>query len=237
MNYIDKTLSKDETFIKQAKIFKLSFLDRYIAGALFFLAGVLSLIFMLAGTEPLTFDEGTVVIGMGSVAMCGAGAILLVLLLLCAIYKLIQKITKAAPDAALPSTVLGRFACTGLCAIALGLITYAAMGDTNMSYLVNMIAGIVIGLLIYFFSILRYLSIKLVLTDKRVFGKKNIWRSEAFDAPISKIDNVVIVFSFWGKMFNYATVTIKSVMGDYKIKYVKCAEEFKNLIMDMVNEK
>ena len=33
-------------------------------------------------------------------------------------------------------------------------------------------------------------------------------------------------------MFNYATVTIKSVMGDYKIRYVKSAEEFKNLVID-----
>ena len=86
------------------------------------------------------------------------------------------------------------------------------------------------------FAILRYKAIKLVLTDNRVFGRRNIWRTEAFDLPIGKIDNVIVVFSFWGKMFNYATVTIKSVMGEYKYKYVKSAEEFKNLVIDMVTE-
>ena len=82
------------------------------------------------------------------------------------------------------------------------------------------------------FGILRYKSIKLVVTDKRIFGRKYIWLTQSFDLPIDKVDNIGVTFSFWGKMFNYATINIRAVEGEYKIKFVKAPEEFKNLIID-----
>lgn len=235
MGYIDKTVSKNEVLIKQARISALSFMDRYIAAVLYILGGLFILIDTLfIHIEPVTVGEQKV--DIATVVTAAVGALIIVLILLLAIYKLVQKITQADKDAMLPSSVFGRYAFFGLTGIVVALIAVIA-GQPNQAFdIVEGIFCIIFGGLIMLFSILRYKAIKLVVTDKRVFGKRNIWRTESFDLPIAKIDNVVIVFSFWGKMFNYATVTVKSVMGEYKFKYVKSSEEFKNLIMDMVSE-
>jgi len=230
MGYVSKTISKDEAFIKQAKISKLSFLDRIIAAVLYILGGIFCVvnIFLKLGT----IDIGEQHVDISNIVTAGVGLVLLALVLLLCIYWLIQKITRATDDAAIPSTVFVRLIWMGLAGIAVGVVFHVIGLDETLTAVLNAVFGVVFGGLILLFTILRYKSIKLVLTDKRVFGRKNIWRTDAFDLPISKADNIVVVFSFWGKMFNYATVTIKSVMGDYKIRYVKSAEEFKNLVID-----
>lgn len=231
MGYISKTVSKDETLIKQAKICKLSFLDRYIAAVLFIIAGVFAIVDMLLlKLDPIVV--GDFELAMSSVALAGAGAVLLVLVVLLAVYRLVQKIGKVDLEACIPATVFTRLSLYGLAGVVLGLVGYLVAGSADLCDIICCAAGIVFGGVILLFAILRYKSIKLVVTDKRVFGRKNIWLTQSFDLPIDKADNVVIVFSFWGKMFNYATIIIKSVMGDYKIKYVKSSEEFKNLIID-----
>ena len=230
MGYVSKTISKDEAFIRRAKISKLSFLDRIIAAVLYIIDGIFCIvnIFLKLGT----LDIGEQHVSISNLVSAGVGLVLIALALLLCIYLIVQKITRAAADARIPGRVFARLIMMGLAGVIVGVVVHVIGVDELWTAIINAIFGILFGGFILLFTILRYTAIKLVLTDKRVFGKKNIWRTEAFDIPISKADNVVVVFSFWGKMFNYATVTIKSVMGDYKIKYVKSAEEFKNLIID-----
>ena len=231
MSYIDKTVSKDEAFIKQAKICKLSFLDRFIAAALYMLAGIFGIISIFVALDPI--EVGGVKVAMSGLAMAGAGGALIALAFILLIYKLIQKLTGVTPEQAVSKGPIVRLICFGLFAIIVGIGIAVLVGeDSALCNIIIGIAGLFCGAFVLTFAIIRYCCIKLVVTDKRVFGKKNIWRTEAFDLPIAKADNVVIVFSFWGKMFNYASVQIKSVMGDYIIRYVKSPEEFKNLVID-----
>lgn len=235
MGYIDKTVSKNETLVKQAKISKLSFLDRYLTAVLFVLGGLFALANMLfLKLEP--FDLGEVSLPISSVAVAGAGLVLIALFVLLAIYRLVQAIGRVEKDAVLPGAVFARLFLFGLVGVAIGLVSYLIFEEGMMCDLINAIGGVVFGALVLVFTILKYKSIKLVVTDKRVCGRINIWYTRSFDLPIDKADNVEIKFSFWGKMFNYATIVIKSVMGEYKVKYVKSAEEFKNLIIDFAGE-
>ncbi len=229
MGYVNKTVSKNETLIKQAKICKLSFLDRYIAGGLFALAGIFAIVAAIVGFEPVVVGEG--VLMFSTIGMVGAGGIMIVIALLVSIYKLIQICGKVDPDCQLPGGVLTRLYLYGLLAVAVAALS-VMLGESVICDVVNAAAGIVIGALIITFAILRYISIKLIVTDNRVSGRENIWMHKSFDLPIDKVDNILVTFSFWGKMFNFATITIKSVMGEYKIKFVKAPEEFKNLIID-----
>ncbi len=235
MGYVDKTVSKKEKLIKQAKISSLSFLDRYIASALYILGGL----FVIVEALFIKMDAITVgeqIVDMATVITAALGGACFVLMLLLAICKLIQKMTGADKDALLSNAVFGRLAFYGLVGLLIAGVA-VMLGQPNQTFdVVEGILSVLFGGLVLLFAILRYRAIKLVLTDCRVFGRRNIWRTEAFDLPIGKIDNVIVVFSFWGKMFNYATVTVKSVMGEYKYKFVKSAEEFKNLIIDMVTE-
>lgn len=229
MGYVNKTISKDETLIKQAKICKLSFLDRYIAVALYIIAAVFALIDALVIKTEIAVTE-QITLHLADVACALAGVVLLLLLVVLALYRGIQAIGKVEKNAALPGTVFLRLFILALLGIAVGAVGYMIGG--TLAWVLNLVCGIVLAGLILLFAILRYKSIKLVLTDKRVFGRKNIWRTKSFDLPIDKADNVQVEFSFWGKMFNYATVTVSSVAWSYVIPYVKSGEEFKNLVMD-----
>lgn len=231
MSYIDKTVSKDEALIKQAKISKLSFLDRFIAAALYLLAGIFGLVSIFVPFDPI--EVGNVKVAMSGLGMAGAGGALFALALIILIYKLIQKLTGVTPEQAVSKGPIIRLVCYGVFAMIVGILVAAFAGENvALCNIIITAAGLFCGLFVLVFAIIRYKCIKLVVTDKRVFGRKNIWRTESFDLPIAKADNVVIVFSFWGKMFNYASVQIKSVMGDYVIRYVKSPEEFKNLVID-----
>jgi len=240
MGYIEKTISKNEVLIKQAKICKLSFLDRYITAILYLVGGVFAAVAMIIGMNPIAINEN-ISIAMSAIASAGVGVLCYAILIILAVYRLVQKIGSVDKDATLPGKVFTRFALYGLAGIVVGVVTYAINGnvlDPMICDIINMAFCLVFGGLILLFAILKYKSIKLVVTDKRVFGRKNIWLTQSFDLPIDKADNIVIVFSFWGKMFNYATINIRAVEGEYKIKYVKSPEEFKNLIIDFsVNKK
>ena len=229
MGYVDKTISKNETLIRQAKICKLSFLDRYVAGVLYALAGIFALVCAIASIDPVVLGEAS--IPMSALAIAGIGAVLIVFIILLAIYRLIQAIGRVEKHAVLPKEVFIRYAWYAFAGIVVGLVTYlinlGVVGD-----IINAVFGIIFGGLVFTFAILRLIAIKLVITDKRVFGRRNIWLTWSFDLPIDKADNVEVVFSFWGKMFNYGTIVIKSVMGEYVFKYVKAPEEFKNTLID-----
>ena len=235
MGYVDKTVSKNERLIKQAKISSLSFLDRYITAVLYILGGL----FVIVEALFIKMDSimvGEQIVSVATVVTAALGGVCFLLLIVLALYRVIQVLTAADKDALISGAVFGRLALFGLVGIAVAAIA-VMLGQPNQTFdVVEGILCVVFGGLVLLFAILRYKAIKLVLTDNRVFGRRNIWRTEAFDLPIGKIDNVIVVFSFWGKMFNYATVTIKSVMGAYKYKYVTSAEEFKNLVIDMVTE-
>ena len=240
MGYIDKTVSKNETLIKQAKICKMSFLDRYVAGALFILGAAFILVGSLFRNMSGIEASEEVTVPLSSFIMAGVGVLNLLIVVLLGLYRLVQAIFKADKDDVIPGTVFGRLALYGVLGILVGVLTYVLSGtalDAMVCDIINLAAAFVIGALIILFAILKYISIKLVVTDKRVFGRRNIWRTKSFDLPIDKADNIVISFSFWGKMFNYATVIIRAVEGEYKIKYVKSAEEFKNLIIDFAENK
>ena len=227
MGYVNKTISKNEALIKQAKICLLSFFDRFfIAGvyAVMGLAGILGFVM-----DPIAIENYSLEIS--SITMAAAGAILLLALLVLGIYRLIQAIGKVEAEAVIPSSVFGRIGGCSLVGLLAGVGTFL-MGGGLIVNIINVAVGLLFGGIVVLFALLKYYSIKFVVSDKRVFGRRNIWMTKSFDLPISKIDNVLVDFSFWGKMFNYGTVTIRSVMGEYKIKYVKSPEEFKNLIVD-----
>ena len=217
-----------------------SFLDRYITAILYILAGLFVAVdaFILK-LEPIAINE-TVSIPMSSAAVAGIGVVVLLLVVILGLCKGVQSICRVDQDAAIPGTAIARLSLYALAGILVGVATYALNGtalDANLCGIINLAFAIVFGAIILVFAILKYKSIKLVVTDKRVFGRKNIWLTQSFDLPIDKADNIVITFSFWGKMFNYATISIRAVEGEYKVKYVKSAEEFKNLIIDFAENK
>lgn len=76
---------------------------------------------------------------------------------------------------------------------------------------------------------------ELALTNKRVVGKTGVFSTKTLDAPLNKIQNVSEEQSFWGKMFHYSTLTIKTSAGEFSFECMKSGAEFKNAVMQEID--
>ncbi|MBQ3116494.1 MAG: PH domain-containing protein [Clostridia bacterium] len=93
-------------------------------------------------------------------------------------------------------------------------------------------------------SLIKTLSLEVVITNNRLFGKVGLISLKTIDIPIKQISNSSITCGFWGRMFNYYTVDIshagmKIVSGTSKgllIPAVSNAKEFTNTINKAIEE-
>ena len=128
MSYIDKTISKNEVLIKQAKICKLSFLDRFLTAILYLLGGVFAVVAMILKMNPIAITE-KISIPMTALASAGIGILCFAILFILAICRLVQKILAFNKDNVLSKEVFVRFAVYGFAGVAIGLVTYALNGN------------------------------------------------------------------------------------------------------------
>ena len=75
------------------------------------------------------------------------------------------------------------------------------------------VAFALIGLLPFVIKLLRWLSINLALTNKRVVGKIGILRVNSLDFHLDKIDHVQIKATIFGNLLHYYSLVIASVGG------------------------
>lgn len=83
---------------------------------------------------------------------------------------------------------------------------------------------------------IRFCKIELAITNKRVVGKVGVFNTQTLDAPLNKIQNVSSESKFFGKIFNYGTITINTAAGVYRFGGVKNVEAFKGMIMSQIEE-
>ena len=58
--------------------------------------------------------------------------------------------------------------------------------------------------------------------------KTGVFKTHTNQMPLPKIENIVVNYTFWGKVFNYATITFSGA-NDNKVEFVfvKNAEKIK----------
>ena len=78
---------------------------------------------------------------------------------------------------------------------------------------------------------------ELCITDQRVFGKKGNIKKQTLDVPLSKIDSVAVNTTFWGAIFNYSTIIIKTNTNKFEYSLIKNAQKFKNELMQAIEIK
>lgn len=55
------------------------------------------------------------------------------------------------------------------------------------------------------------------------------------EMPLTKIENIVVNYSFWGKIFNYGTVSIQGANGNnINFKNIKNAEYIKKQLNELI---
>lgn len=91
------------------------------------------------------------------------------------------------------------------------------------------------GILTAIVPVLRLTSMILVVTDKKLIGKKGVFLVNSIDAYLEKIDNISINESLIGQIFHYATITVSTTNSTMEFQYISNAQKFKNTVMDCMD--
>ena len=76
-----------------------------------------------------------------------------------------------------------------------------------------------------------YCTTEYLVTDKNVMEKCGLWNTSTNQMPLDKLENIIVKYTFWGKVFNYATVTFSGA-NNHSINFifVKNAENIKKQV-------
>ena len=96
----------------------------------------------------------------------------------------------------------------------------------------------VAGFLPFLIALLKFLSVNLAVTNKRVIGKVGILRINTVDVPIGKVDYVQVKAGVIGNIFNYYSLRVVSASGggydsrraNDRFVGISNAQEFKNTV-------
>lgn len=92
---------------------------------------------------------------------------------------------------------------------------------------------ILIAALVFFIPFLLVKNNKLVLTDKRIFGKTGIIKTKSLSSPISKIQTVNIDRNALGRILGYSDLTIHCITGVYVFRLSNSnAQDMQNSILN-----
>ena len=84
--------------------------------------------------------------------------------------------------------------------------------------------------------LISYFTTELVITNKRLIGKKGLINIKTLDAPLDKITTVSISKGLFGILFNYGNLKIKVFTDEYKYELLENPEKFKNELMNMTSK-
>lgn len=87
--------------------------------------------------------------------------------------------------------------------------------------------------------IMELLSEHLVVTQRRIFGKRGIFKVEAVDFPIARIDSIELHTSLLGSICNYYTVIVRTSSNFVKPTVfigIGNAYEFKNSLTEAIEQ-
>ena len=79
----------------------------------------------------------------------------------------------------------------------------------------------------------EYKSAKLVVTDNKIAGISADEDKTAFECELYRIDNVTLNQSLTGRIFKYASLTVKTSIGVYFFPAITNGQELKTLLMDL----
>ncbi len=83
---------------------------------------------------------------------------------------------------------------------------------------------------------IRFTHIELAITNKRVIGKVGVFSLHALDSPLNKVQNVSVSQPFFGKLFNFGTVTIATAATEISFPAIKNADAFKNMLLAQIDQ-
>lgn len=117
--------------------------------------------------------------------------------------------------------------------IVLGIIVITKLAMTEVA-----IGVIAFGAIIFTYDIVKFCTMVLAVTNKRVIGKVGILKRSVLDYPIDKVVAVALKSTVFGTLFRYQTVSIASANEKAQIRFtgISNANEFKNTVTDAIEK-
>ena len=95
---------------------------------------------------------------------------------------------------------------------------------------------LLLGVLYVAGTYLTLREIELVVTNKIIRGKIGWIKRQQMDSPLDKVNQVSCHNTLIGAIFKYGTITVATSSGTYNFKYIKDATDFKNQVMNTVEQ-
>ena len=84
-------------------------------------------------------------------------------------------------------------------------------------------------------AIIKFCSTDYAVTEKRILTKHGIVATHTNDMALSKVENLIVDYTFFGKIFNYGTVKIHGAgFNHVTFSYIKNAEQVKRQIAELL---
>lgn len=81
---------------------------------------------------------------------------------------------------------------------------------------------------------IKFNTTEYLITNKRVMEKYGWISTSTDEMPIGKVENIVVSYNFWGKIFNYGEMVFQGANGNnVHFSYIKDAEELKRNFNNM----
>ena len=82
---------------------------------------------------------------------------------------------------------------------------------------------------------IRFGTTEYLVTDQKIMEKYGWISTHTDEMPLSKIENIVVNYTFWGKIFNYGTVVCQGTnRNNITFRCVKNAESIKKAIIELI---
>lgn len=134
--------------------------------------------------------------------------------------------------------LIGRWALVVLtAALCLTALVFAFKTDNLYLWIASIVTGVLflIPFIVAIKETIIFNCIELIVTNKRIVRKSGVFHTQAFDVPLSKILNVYVETTFWGRVFNTNKIRINTAIGVI-IDKLADADDFKNTILGQIDQ-
>ena len=81
----------------------------------------------------------------------------------------------------------------------------------------------------------RYCTTEYLVTNQKIMEKYGWISTHTDEMPLTRIENIIVNYTFWGKIFNYGTVICKGTNKDNVVfANVKDAESVKKQLNELI---
>lgn len=80
----------------------------------------------------------------------------------------------------------------------------------------------------------RMLCTKLVLTNRRLYGKTGLLNTKSLEAPLNKLNAISVSYGLLGRIFGYGDVRVGTSSAAFVFPCIRTPEHFRHCVMEEI---